>query len=172
MSWPDRVYRWSCGLNRAGIAVVLAMLVAVTMLVLTEVLLRNVFYTSTHVMNELVGYSVAAMTFLALGYCFEQGVLIRMGLVLAPLGRFPAARRGLEILLTSAAIVTILVVARYFLLSVMRNWSRGYVSETPAQIPLWIPEALLVAGLVILLFHLFAYLLLLVFSTKAPIRDM
>jgi len=172
VAWADRFYRWSCGLNRAGIAVVLAMMVATTVLVLAEILLRNLFSTSTHMMAELVGYGVAAMTFLSLGYCFEHGVLIRMGMLLGPLGRFPTARRTVEVILTIAAIATNLIVMRYFLLSLIRNYTRGYVSETTAQIPLWIPEFFVAVGLAILLVHLVAYLFVLVFNTSAPIRDM
>jgi TRAP-type C4-dicarboxylate transport system permease small subunit len=161
---PQKIFRFSCVLNRIAIFLVLVILVAITSLVLTEIVLRNLFSTSTHMMNELVAYGVATMTFMALGYCFEKGVLIRMNLLLLPLQSLPRVRKGLEIALVCVSLATIALVAYYFFLNLFRNWQRGYVSETAAQIPLWIPEMFVVLGLGILIVHLFSYLLLILLS--------
>ena len=41
----------------------------------------------------------------------------------------------------------------------MRNYERGYVSETVAQVPLWLPESFVSIGLGILLLQFLSYLL-------------
>ena len=41
--------------------------------------------------------------------------------------------------------------------SIVRNFNRGTVSETVAEVPMWIPEGLLLLGLTIFLLQLLAY---------------
>lgn len=113
-------------------------------------------------MNELVGYGVAAMTFVALGHSLERGTLIRMNLLLLALGPRSAIRRALEILSVLFALSAAGIALRYFVLSAVRNYERGYTSETAAEIPLWLPEAFVVAGLSVFLLQLLSYLLRLV----------
>jgi hypothetical protein len=62
--------------------------------ILYEIVLRYAFASSTFVLDEFVGYAVAATTFMALGYSLEHGSLIRVNLVI---GRTSGrARRALE----------------------------------------------------------------------------
>ena len=46
-----------------------------------------------------------------------------------------------------------------FFLNVRRDFVRGYASETLAETPLWIPKALLLAGLAVFVVQLFVYML-------------
>ena len=46
----------------------------------------------------------------------------------------------------------------FFTRNVLRNYERGYVSETVAQVPLWLPEAFISVGLAILLLQFVSYL--------------
>jgi TRAP-type C4-dicarboxylate transport system permease small subunit len=151
-----------------GAAVVSAALLALMVLhILLEITLRSFFATSTFVLDEFVGYGVAAMTFLALGYALEEGSLIRVQLVLT---RSPApVRRGLEILGASLTLALSLFLIAYFWKSVSRNWSRGAVSQSIAEVPLWIPEGLVLFGILLFALQLFAHLLRLVWPT--PVED-
>lgn len=131
-------------------------------LTLAEVAARNLFGTSTFVMNELVGYGVATMTALALGHSLEHGSLIRMNLMLTMFRPQSVLRRAFEILAVLMALVATGIALRYFLRGMLRNYERGYVSETPAQIPLWLPEAFFAAGLAFFILQLLSYLLQLI----------
>lgn len=146
-------------ISNLGMAVSVIIMVAMVGLVLAEIIARNVFETSTFIMNELVGYGVAAMTVIAMGNALENGALIRMNLLLIALKPDGLARRALEVISIGFAMLAVVIALRYFLRSVMRSFDRGYTSETAAQVPLWMPEAFMVAGLAILLLQLLSYLI-------------
>jgi TRAP-type C4-dicarboxylate transport system permease small subunit len=97
------------------------------------------------------------MTFLALGYALEEGALIRVQLLLTRSP--PPARRGLEILAAGLTLALSLFLIAHFWRSVSRNWSRGAVSQSIAEVPLWLPEGLVLLGLVLFALQLLAYLL-------------
>jgi TRAP-type C4-dicarboxylate transport system permease small subunit len=149
-----------------GAAVVsAALLVLMVLHVLLEIVLRSFFASSTFVLDEFVGYGVAAMTFLTLGYALEEGSLIRVQLLLT---RSPApARRGLEIVGAGLTLAMSLFLIAYFWKSVSRNWSRGAVSQSIAEVPLWLPEGLVLLGMVLFALQLFAHLVRL----ARPVRD-
>lgn len=143
--------------SRLGGRVSAAILVAMVAHIILEIVLRGFFRTSTFVLDEYVGYGVAAMTFLSLAYAFEEGSLIRVNLVLVRLrGRL---RRIVECFCVVATLGVTVFVATFFWRSVKRNWDRGAVSESMAETPLWIPEALVFAGLALFAVQLLAYLL-------------
>jgi TRAP-type C4-dicarboxylate transport system permease small subunit len=145
------------GISRGAAVVAAALLVLMVLHILLEIVLRSFFASSTFVLDELVGYGVAAMTFLALGYALEEGALIRVQLLLAR--SRPPARRGLEILATGLTLALSLFLVAHFWRSVSRNWSRGAVSQSIAEVPLWLPEGLVLLGLVLFALQLLAYLL-------------
>jgi len=145
------------GISRGAAVVAAAVLVLMVLHILLEIVLRSFFASSTFVLDEFVGYGVAAMTFLALGYALEEGALIRVQLLLARSP--PPARRGLEVLGAGLTLALSLFLIAYFWKSVSRNWSRGAVSQSVAEVPLWLPEGLVLLGLVLFALQLLAYLL-------------
>lgn len=134
-----------------------AILILMVVHILFEIVLRSFFASSTFVLDEFVGYGVAAMTFLALGYALEDGALIRVQILLTRSPR--PVRRGLEILCSALTLGMSLFLIAYFWKSVSRNWSRGAVSQSIAEVPLWIPEGLVLLGLVLFTLQLSARLL-------------
>jgi TRAP-type C4-dicarboxylate transport system permease small subunit len=134
-------------------------LMLMTTHIMYEVILRVVFSTSTFILDEIVGYGVAACTFLALGHALEQGGLIRVNLLLKVLGDDGAGRRITEFVTIFLALAAVGFQIAYFWRSVARNFGRGAVSETVAEVPLWIPEGVMLVGLAVFWLHLSVYLL-------------
>ncbi len=147
----DALGRLSSALAALGAG--LAMLLVVYMLghILLEIGLR-LFGRSTFILDEYIGYSVAAMTFLGLPYALEKDGLIRVALVLERLPR--AWRWPLELFASVSALLAFGWLARYWTLAVQRSQARGIVSETLAQTPLWIPQGAVLVGLYLLCFVL------------------
>lgn len=143
-------------LTRAGAIMAAVIVAAMVGHILLEIVLRAVLDSSTYVLDEFVGYGVAASTFLGLGYTLEQGGLIRVNILLARI-RSRAMRQLTEVTCVAACFGVFAMVWLYFWSSISRNWTRGAVSETVAQVPLWIPEGLLLLGLSIFLLQLVAY---------------
>jgi TRAP-type C4-dicarboxylate transport system permease small subunit len=127
--------------------------------VLLEIFLRNVFHTSTFILEEMVGYAVAASAYLGLGYCLERGALIRVTLLLSRFADNSVARRIVEAFcIVSTLFVTGLAIW-HFCRSILRLYERGYTSGTMSNIPSWIPETIMTVGLVLFWIQLVAYLL-------------
>ena len=142
--------------SRAGLAVAAAALVAMVALVLVEIILRSVFATSTFVLEEFLGYGVAATTFLTLGSALTHGALIRVSLLLSRLGQ--QTRCQAEVVSVLAALFCTSFLGWFILLKTLRDFSRGTVSPTIAQVPVWIPETVVLSGLLIITLQLLARL--------------
>lgn len=150
------VERWIGRASTAAAYLAGAILFGMTAFIMTEIVLRTFFDSSTFVMDEFVGYGLAAATFLGLGHTLRDGGLIRMQLLL---GHLKAGwRRLAELFAVVSTLGLALYMAYYFWLSVSRNFERGSISASIAEVPLWIPEALLLAGLVLFIVQLVAYL--------------
>lgn len=115
--------------------------------ILIEIALRNFFDSSTYVLDEFIGYATAGITFNTLGFAFERGVLIRVSLIFSALTRHPRATALLENAAVFLTLSVIGLVVFYFWGSVLRSLERGAVSETVAEVPLWIPESIMLFGL-------------------------
>lgn len=153
------VHKAASLLSWIGMIGAVMILLAMTGLILTEVVLRTYFDSSTHMADELVGYGIGAMSFLALGQSLEKGTLIRMNLLIAGLRPKSLSRLVLELLCIGFGIFSCGMAFWFFTRNVLRNYERGYVSETIAQVPLWLPEAFISAGLAILLLQFVSYFL-------------
>ena len=129
---------WLSGL--AAAAAVLGMLFHIGL----EIILRSVFVTSTFVLDEFVGYMVAAMTFLGLAPTFRARKHLRVTLLLDILR--PRVRRLAEAATLLALFVLAAFGAYYFARAGLRLWRNGTVSQTVAEVPLWIPISIVAIG--------------------------
>lgn len=155
----DRLDRAAAAIARAAAWAAGALLLAMVGHVLLEIALRGVLARSTFVLDEFVGYGVAAVTFLAAGHAFQDDALIRVGLVLEATRRRPRLRRSIELAAAGMAVACVGFVAWYMAKSVLRHLDRGTVSETVARVPLWIPEGLMLLGLLVLVLRIAVYML-------------
>ena len=132
------------------ISALLAALVLLLMLVYTllEIVLR-MFNRSTFVLEEMIGSGVAAVGFLGLGYTLEQDGLVRVRAVIDRLDRQTVARRVVELTAVTLTLFVTCVAIGPFGAGVFRNYLRGYTSGTLADVPMWIPEGMVLFGLVV-----------------------
>jgi len=122
-----------------------------TTLILVEIVLRYFSY-STFMADALVGHGVAAITFLAMGWAMESGSMIRVSLLQNAVGR--RVRWWLELFAVIVTLMLMLFLFRYEWRIFARDWSRGTVSEHFLPIPLWIPAAFFLIGLLLVALHL------------------
>lgn len=147
-----RLHRATEVVSVLSLSLAAAVLVAMLLHVLTEIVLRAVFSTSTFVLEEFLGYGVAAVTCLSMGYASSRGSLIRVNFVLTRLSL--KCRRIVEAVSCLVAVSLVGFLAYFVYLRVARNLARGTVSSTIAQVPAWIPEAIVLAGLIVLCLQL------------------
>ncbi|MEJ2164080.1 MAG: TRAP transporter small permease [Desulfobacterales bacterium] len=114
--------------------------------VLLEITLRVFFARSTYVLDEFVAYATASITFLCLAYALHDNALIRVGMLLQ---RFHGRPRLILELFSLATMICIVAMVTYYFWTktFWRDLVRGTVSESIAEMPLWIPEIFALIGL-------------------------
>lgn len=132
----DRLYTASGVLAAACLASIAVVMLAQAAMREAGLLLRGA--------DDIVGWLCAASAFLALGYTFRHGELVRVGLLIDRLP--PAARRRAEIGALGLAVLVggyIFWAAANF---VYESWIFEEVAQGLIQLPIWIPQMSFVAG--------------------------
>jgi len=146
-------------------------LVYMVLHILFEITLRVFFSKSTYVLDEFVAYATAAITFLCLAYSLHDNALIRVGMLINRVSG--KLRLALELFSVSMMFVIVILVTYYFWTKTFwRDLMRGTLSESIAEIPLWIPELFALIGLWLFGLQVFTMLLRLIVSgSPAPAGD-
>lgn len=97
---------------------------------------------------NFAGFFLAASSFFALAYTLRRGGHIRVTLVIQHLG--PRARHVVEAWCAGAAALVAGYFAWYMCALVAESWRFGDMSTGILPVPLWIPQAAVAAGLVVL----------------------
>lgn len=97
---------------------------------------------------DFAGYFLAASSFLALAYTLKKDAHIRIALVVERLG--PRGRRGAEIGATGFGAVVTGYFSWYMAALVHQSWRFTDLSPGLVPVPLWIPQAAMTVGLIIL----------------------
>ncbi len=98
--------------------------------------------------NELAGFCFAAITFLALAPTFRAGGHIRVTLFTSKLA--PAAQRWLEICTLVLALALVAYLAWWTVDLARGSFAYGDVSPGVLAFPLWIPQAAMAFGLIMM----------------------
>lgn len=134
----------------ACIAIILA-------LVCVEVLLRNVFRSSTLIADEMSGYLNAAVLFLGLAYTLKEGGFIRVEVVYNKLRGWIGMTVKWVITLCSLLYTGVLIV--YIWRHVNYSYSFDIHSPDVTETPLYIPQFVMWLGAAILGIQLLSYVL-------------
>jgi TRAP-type C4-dicarboxylate transport system permease small subunit len=155
-AWLVRFTVFSSGLNRAAAFVAIILVVLMTGLILLEIGLRA-FSHSTHVTDAWVGYGVAAVTFLSMPWVLEQNSMLKVAVLVSRLSSGP--RLVVEIVGVTLSLAAIVFLITFQWAAVIKLIHRGTVSQHYIPVPLWLPESVFFAGLVLLALHLVVRLL-------------
>jgi TRAP-type C4-dicarboxylate transport system permease small subunit len=98
--------------------------------------------------DDIVAWLCAASAFLALGYTFRHGDLVRVSLLLDRLR--PVRRRQAELICLSAALIVVGYASWAAASFVYESWKFGELAQGLIQIPIWIPQMSLVLGMLVL----------------------
>ena len=152
-------------INQAGGIIAGSLIVYMAAHILLEIVLRF-FDTSTYILNEFVGYAVATMTFMGLGFTLERAGLIRVDMLI---DRLPHVWTViLDALVSTAVLVLFSWLSWYWLQNVLRSYKRGITSDSLVDTPIWIPEGLVFIGMVVLCITLLARVLSLLVYQQPP----
>ena len=132
-------------ISRVGASIALVMTVVI---VVSEIVSRNVFGVSLQLSEEMAGYLLVAFCFLGFTASYRAGDLMRIEMLydLLPEG----CRRAVDVLFDASALVAIAIVDYFAARFVWSSYSRGTVAPTLLQTPQWIPQLLIPIGLTVL----------------------
>ena len=126
----------------AGVSAVLLGLM--TVLILVEIFIWNLFEKTTLIADEYSAYGLAAIIFLGAGYCLKEKGHIRITLVL---GFLPgAAARVITFAATLGTTVFMGYLWWYLFKMVQSAYRYDSTSGTLTNTPLWIPKVMMLAG--------------------------
>lgn len=150
----------AAGLRGAAMAVSGAAVVGMMALVTFEVLLRTFANRSTLVADEMAGYLLVAMTFLGLAPSLRGGAFIRIDTYRDRLRG--GARRALDVALVAVALAYAITVDWYLWDLLAGTWRLGTTSIQVSRTPLWIPQAVMAVGGLLLILELVVEMVLVI----------
>lgn len=118
---------------------------------------------------EYSGYLLAAALFAGSGWTLGQGGHIRVNLVLQLLNK--RTFRIADLVMTLFALGVAIYVSLAVIENAMRSLELGSVSYYPSRTPVWIPQAVLAFGWVVLCLGLVARTLRLIIGEPADLSD-
>jgi TRAP-type mannitol/chloroaromatic compound transport system permease small subunit len=133
----DRLSDWGGWAAAASVLAILGLIVA-------EVLARNLFNYSIDFAWEFSAYFMGAAFMLGAGYSLRAGAQIRVNVLLDNLQ--PAPRLWIDALATLCCAAIAVYLAAALGLLAWLSWTRGSRSIQPSELPLWIPQLVLMLG--------------------------
>lgn len=153
-------------LGDAAAVVAAATMALLCGLILLEIGLRF-FGTSTFMLNELGGYAIASLTFLAMAHTFRSGEMIRVHVLLTGLPAGP--RRYVEVICAFLALSAFGLVTWHIGAYALRAYERDAMGTGMIEIPQWIPMSIVFVGAFLLCLQILAYGLELLIDPKAAL---
>lgn len=115
-----------------------------TLLILVEIFIWNLFQKTTLIADEYSAYGLAAIIFLGAGYCLKEKGHIRITLILGFLS--PGLARIITFVATMITTAFMGYLWWYLFKMVSSAFRYGSTSGTLTNTPLWIPQALMLLG--------------------------
>lgn len=123
-------------------------LVAMLVVMVAEVVARQIFHSSLLIAEELASYFLLAATFLGLGLAFFDGALFRMEAIIERVRGAP--RQTYELVLGLLALAVSAILTWWLTDYTLSTFDRGLVSDGRVPIPLWIPQVTMPLGALLL----------------------
>jgi TRAP-type C4-dicarboxylate transport system permease small subunit len=137
VGWIEGLSDWASKIS----AVVLGLM---TLLILVEITLWNLFEKTTLIADEYSAYGLAAIIFMGAGYCLKERGHIRITLIL---GFLPQKLSRLITFIAAGTTTAFMGYLWWYLLKMVQATFRyDSTSGTLTNTPLWIPQAIMLFG--------------------------
>lgn len=135
---PERICQWLCEVG----------IVALAIIVLTEIVTRNLFDFSFQISDEVGGYIVVGLTFLALPVCQARQSYHHVMFVQSRLSQ--RAREWLNLGFDVLSLAFAMMLVWELGWQAFQTWQTGDIAPTELATPLWMPQAIMPLGCVVL----------------------
>jgi TRAP-type C4-dicarboxylate transport system permease small subunit len=131
--------------------------IALTLLILTEIVARSFFNVSTMIADEYSGYFYLASIFIGLGYTFKEDGHIRINVLTSRLSK--KANRYIDIFAGSITLALILFILYNSILMVKESYEYDMVSETVSETPIYLTQLAMPIGLFLFALAVLSFIL-------------
>lgn len=140
----NKLIQFSDGLSDIMAKISAVLLGLMTLLIIVEIFLWNMFQKTTLIADEYSAYGLAAIIFMGAGYCLKEKGHIRITLILGVLPE--AVSRVIEFVATLIT-TTFMGYAWWYLFKMVTSTYRyNSTSGTLTNTPLWIPQSIMLFG--------------------------
>ena len=140
----NRFVKFSDSLSNIMANISAVILGIMTLLILVEIFLWNMFEKTTLIADEYSAYGLAAIIFLGAGYCLREKGHIRITLVL---GFLPGKPARIITFIATLATTAFMGYLWWYLFKMVRSAIRyESTSGTLTNTPIWIPQAVMLVG--------------------------
>lgn len=142
-------------LSDLGMYLAVLVLVALTLLILVEVLGRAIFDYSTMIADEYSGYFLLALSFLGFAYTLKEQGHIRINLLTSKLNK--KAKKIMAIVAGILGVGTVIYALVYSIDATLEAKELEMLSEAVSQTPIYLTQIPVCVGLSILAIALLAF---------------
>ena len=123
-------------------------LAAMIVVIVLEIIVRNLLGPSLQVSDEVAGYFLVAMAFFAMADAYNANSMMRIEFIYERTRG--AVRLGLDVLYDLVALVATLTLVYFSARFTLSSWNRGTYASTYLETPQWLPQLAIPVGLSIL----------------------
>ncbi len=140
----NQIIRFTESLSNQMAKISAVLLGLMSVLILVEIFLWNLFEKTTLIADEYSAYGLAAIIFLGAGYCLKEKGHIRITLVL---GLLPEKASRVITLISTVITTCFMGYVWWWLFKMVQATLRyGSTSGTLTNTPLWIPQTIMLIG--------------------------
>lgn len=131
-------------------------LVALVLMILTEIFLRSFFDISTMIADEYSGYFYLASIFLGLAYTFNQNAHIRINIVTSKLSR--KANRKIDIFAGIITVAVLIFALWRTVLLAYDSYELEMLSEAVSETPIYLTQLAMPVGISLMILAVIAFI--------------
>jgi len=151
------LYKWTNKLSLWGAYLSGIFLISLVVLVMTEIIGRHFFDTSTMIADEYSGYIYLSSIFLGLAYTFENNAHIRINIISEKVSE--NSNKKIDII---AGIISIFVLVFIFYRTILfayDSYDMDMLSEAVSETPLYLTQIVMPVGILLFILSVFSFII-------------
>ena len=133
------------------------LIIALTILIIIEIVARSFFNVSTMIADEYSGYFYLASIFLGLGYTFKEDGHIRINILTSKLPK--KVNKYIDIFAGSITLALIIFILYFSIKMLIESYKYDMVSETVSETPIYLTQLAIPIGLFMFSIAVLAFLI-------------
>jgi len=143
----NKLYKLTSKLSLWGAYLASILLILLVILIMTEIIGRHFFDTSTMIADEYSGYLYLASIFLGLAYTFEKNAHIRINIITSKLSK--KSNKYIDIFTSIITNTVLLFILYRTILFTYDSYEMEMLSENVSETPLYFTQLVMPLGIIL-----------------------